>query len=131
MRKSTTSREAIYHLESRKYNFEGSRSGMVEGTNDVKKVGKLLFGRSLRLQLALWIVHRDELTFYQSEPAAAVGVSTSNVIEELDRLARLGMIQAVAKLAGERRQYYLRTDSPLWQVIESAGRVAANVAVKG
>ena len=104
---------------------------MVEGTNDVKKVGKLLFGRSLRLQLALWIVHRDELTFYQSEPAAAVGVSTSNVIEELDRLARLGMIQAVAKLAGERRQYYLRTDSPLWQVIESAGRVAANVAVKG
>jgi hypothetical protein len=39
---------------------------------DVQQVGKLLFGRACRLELALWIAHRDKPQFFQSEPPKEV-----------------------------------------------------------
>jgi len=85
---------------------------------NVKQVGKLLFGRPCRLELALWIARRDKPRFFQSEPPREV-IWPGNAAEELGKLVRLGMLEE-ERPDGDRRVYYSRTDSRLWKIIEAA-----------
>lgn len=85
---------------------------------DVHQVGKLLFGRPCRLELALWIARRDKPRFYQSEPPKEV-IFPGNAAEELGKLVRLGMLEE-ERPDGDRRVWYYRTDSRLWKIIEAA-----------
>jgi hypothetical protein len=85
---------------------------------DVQQVGKLLFGRACRLDLALWIARRDKPQFFQSEPPKEV-VLPSDAAKELGRLVRLGMLEE-ERPDGDRRVWYFRTDSRLWKIIEAA-----------
>jgi hypothetical protein len=85
---------------------------------DVREVGKQLFGRPCRLSLALWIIRRDKPRFYQSEPPREV-IQPGDLGKELGRLVRLGMLEE-ERPDGERRVYYIRTDSELWKIIKAA-----------
>jgi hypothetical protein len=85
---------------------------------DAHEVGKLLFGRSCRLMLALWIVRQDKPRFYQSEPPREV-ILQGEAAKELGRLVRLGMLEE-ERPDESRRVYYERTDSPLWKIIQAA-----------
>jgi hypothetical protein len=85
---------------------------------DVHQVGKLLFGRPCRLELALWITRHDKPRFFQSEPPKEV-ILPGNAAEELSKLVRLGMLEE-ERPDGDRRVWYSRTDSKLWKIIEAA-----------
>jgi hypothetical protein len=85
---------------------------------DVKEVGSVLFGRSCRLALALWIAERDKPRFFQSEPPRDL-IAPSEAFQELGKLVRLGMLEKESH-PGERRVYYVRTDSALWKIITAA-----------
>lgn len=45
--------------------------------------------------------------------------SRSNIVEELQRLADLGMLERERR-EDDRRVYYVRCTSPLWEVVELA-----------
>jgi hypothetical protein len=85
---------------------------------DVDQVGKLLFGRACRLKLALWIACRDKPQFFQSEPPKEV-ILPSDAAKELGQLVRLGML-VEERPDGDRRVWYIRTDSRLWEIIDAA-----------
>jgi len=85
---------------------------------DADQVGKLLFGRACRLRLAVWIARRDKPEFFQSEPPKEV-VLPSDAAKELGRLVHLGMLEE-ARPDGDRRVWYIRTDSQLWKIIDAA-----------
>lgn len=82
---------------------------------DERTVGKELFGRWVRLAVARWALHQ-ETAFFQTEAASAVGHPLTAVRQELERLVSLEMLQRVA-VPSERRVYYTRIESPLWEVI--------------
>jgi hypothetical protein len=88
---------------------------------DATEVGKYLFGRPARLKLCRWVLHHDKGRFFQSQPPADIG-ATSAVIAELSKLVRLGMLDRESP-DGESRVYYVRTESPLWRIIETADEV--------
>ncbi len=96
----------FYYLDSRMYT--------------VDKLGDLLFGRALRLRLAGWILDRGERKFYQSEPITEVKGGISNIRDELARFVDLGMLVDVPPTPNDRRRYYRRTDSQLWDAIRVA-----------
>jgi hypothetical protein len=85
---------------------------------DVHEVGRLLFGRPCRLELALWIVRRDKPRFFQSEPPKEV-ILPGSAGQELGKLVSLGMLEE-ERPDGDRRVWYVRTDSRLWKIIEAA-----------
>jgi hypothetical protein len=87
---------------------------------NVEDAAALLFGRASRFRLAAWIAGLPEGTFYQGEAVKGVDDSPNAVLQELNRLTRLGMLIKQPRLSGERRQYYSRTDSRLWQIIREA-----------
>lgn len=86
----------------------------------VDRVGDLLFGRALRLRLARWVLDQGERKFYQSEPSNEVGGGISNIRDELTRFVDLGMLVEVPPTANDRRRYYRRTESQLWDAIKVA-----------
>jgi hypothetical protein len=88
---------------------------------DADEIGHELFGRRCRLKLALWIHALSEPRFFQSQPPRDV-INQSDAARELARLVRLGML--VEERSGhDRRVYYIRTDSPLWEIITAARTV--------
>jgi len=84
------------------------------------ELGDVLFGRGLRLAVAAWIRNSESELFFQSEVAKGVEYVQSAVSQELNRLIALGMVQKVPRSRGDRRQYYLRTNSQLWNIIDAA-----------
>ena len=94
---------------------------------DVKELGKGLFGRSLRLQVALWALQQEGSSFYVTQVAQGVDYCASGVSVELSRLAGLGLLTPIAD-SGSRRLYYIRTDSPLWGVFEVVAAALAEEA---
>lgn len=86
---------------------------------DPETVGHVLFGRSLRLTVLLWVLEQDGTPFYQSEAADGVDDAASAVRDELERFVEVGMLTKHERTAGERRQYYSSTDSPLWAAVEA------------
>jgi hypothetical protein len=81
----------------------------------------LLFGRSCRLPLLLWLLDHPKGRIYQSEPPAHLGVRTA-IREELARFTRAGLLDEERPDA-DPRVYYVRTDSPLWNIVRAAGAV--------
>jgi hypothetical protein len=88
---------------------------------DAREVGKELFGRRDRLPLLLWIAAQDKPRFFQSQPPREVIVQSA-IKDELERLIRLGMLVEERPDEG-RRVYYVRTDSPLWKIVDVAAEV--------
>jgi hypothetical protein len=88
-----------------------------------KIVGRKLFGRALRLRVALWVFRRTDPSFYQTEAAEGVRYTASAVITELDRLVELEMLREDPAKSGDRRKYYERVESPLWKIIQAADEV--------
>lgn len=89
--------------------------------NDVlQRVGAKLFGRALRLRVAAWVLLQEGETFFQGEAAQALAYSPSAVAEELEKLVDLGMLIKHEKTPGDRRQYYSKVATPLWNVISAA-----------
>ncbi|HEY7874574.1 MAG TPA: hypothetical protein VIG64_05575 [Actinomycetota bacterium] len=86
---------------------------------DEDQLGHILFGRRLRLRVLLWVLGADQ-PFFLTEAAQGIGYSASGVSAELERLVELGMLARHDPLPGERRVYYSRTDTPLWNIIEAA-----------
>jgi hypothetical protein len=97
---------------------------------DREQVGNRLFGRTARLVLADWVCHLHQEVFFQAEAVAGTGLPQSNVREELQRLVDLGMIAELPKEAGDRRKHYLRTTSPLWNVIRSARTAVEEISTE-
>lgn len=94
--------------------------------NDIEDVGKLLFGRALRLKVVLYVLDRlehadaDGGAFFQSEAADAVSYGASAVTSELKRLIDLGMLSQMEPIAGSRRLYYApRRESDLWDGVRA------------
>lgn len=78
-----------------------------------------LFGRRSRLPIAAWIARHEKGRFFQSEVPLFGATSRSNVIEELRRLTALGMLEE-ERPEDTKRVYYVRSTSPLWEVVEFA-----------
>lgn len=88
--------------------------------HNLSTLGDSLFGRALRLRVAHWVLTHEAGTFFQGEVATGVSYSASAVAQELDRLVDLGMLIRHPRTAGDRRQYYSRTESQVWEVIQAA-----------
>jgi predicted ArsR family transcriptional regulator len=93
---------------------------------DLDELGHNLFGRRLRLRVALWVQNAPSDVFSLSEAADGVGYSPSGVRQELDRLERLGMIDRYP-YSGVGRAYYGRSQSPLWRVVAAAEAALAEI----
>ncbi|MFG2071706.1 hypothetical protein [Nonomuraea maritima] len=93
---------------------------------EIGQVGRLLFGRETRLRLAMWVLSLDQDRFYQSEPPRSCGAATA-VRQELSRLVDLGMLIEERPDKGG-RIYYRRSDSSLWEIVDTARRVVENEA---
>ena len=105
-----------------RYHFLDLRNKMTA----IELVSDRLFGRKSRLVLAAWIRGLSDGTFYQQQAASETGIPQSNVRDELKaRLIPLGMVQELPRTAGDRRQYYSRTNSDLWRIIESAVEIVS------
>jgi DNA-binding MarR family transcriptional regulator len=97
--------------------------------DSLSTLGDRLFGRALRLRVAAWILSEAEESFFQGQVAAGVNYTASAVADELERLVELRMIVRHDKLAGDRRLYYSKTASPLWDIIGHAIRTETLRAV--
>ncbi|MEP7223755.1 MAG: hypothetical protein ABI783_02190 [Actinomycetota bacterium] len=89
-------------------------------------LGEGLFGRALRLRVAYWVMSREDPSFFQTEAVTGVGYAASGVVQELNRLVRLGMITRHEKTPGDRRLYYTRSESPLWKIVHAAAAAVGN-----
>lgn len=78
----------------------------------------VLFGRPCRLPLLLWLLAHPKGRIFQSEPPSHLGVRTA-VREELARFTRAGLLEE-ERPDGDSRVYYVRTDSPLWEIVRTA-----------
>lgn len=86
---------------------------------DATRVSELLFGRKCRLAVATWVLQHPKGRFFQSEPRDIDHASTSNIVDELGRLVQLGMLDT-ERPEDSRRVYYVRTTSPLWDIVTAA-----------
>ena len=82
-------------------------------------MSELLFGRKCRLAVATWVLHHPKGRFFQSEPREIDHASTSNIVDEFARLVQLGMLE-IERPEDSRRVYYVRTNSPLWDIVTAA-----------
>jgi len=88
---------------------------------DATRASKWLFGRSSRLPVAVWVLQHGK-RFYQSEPPTFGTTSASNIRQELERLVQAGMLTREQPEPG-RNVWYEKTDSPLWEIVDTAARV--------
>jgi hypothetical protein len=85
---------------------------------DATRVSALLFGRPCRLPLLLWLLDHPKGKIFQSEPPSHLGVRTA-IREELARFTRAGLLEE-ERPDGDPRVYYVRTNSPLWEIVRTA-----------
>lgn len=87
----------------------------------MERIGDRLFGRGLRLRVALFMSLAPEVQF-QGEVARALGAVPTEVGKELDRLTDIGMLQKLPRLRRNDRQNYVRHDHWLWDVVTDIAR---------
>lgn len=87
---------------------------------DATRVSDDLFGRGCRLPIALWILNHPKDRFFQSEPPETLGGRTA-IRQELERFARAGLLD-IERPDGDARVYYVRRQTPLWNVFIAAER---------
>lgn len=85
---------------------------------EIERVSDRLFGRSCRLPLLFWILNHPKDRIYQSEPPETIAGRTA-IRQELVRLTEAGLLDE-ERPDGDARVYYVRTASPLWDVIRTA-----------
>lgn len=84
---------------------------------EVTRLSDVLFGRSCRVPLAIWIMDHPKGRFFQSEaPREVIGPTAAR--QELARFVEIGLVE-VERPDGDKRVFYVRTNSPLWQIIET------------
>ena len=84
---------------------------------DPTRVSELSFGRKCRLALAAWVMQTIQRAgTFSLSPAASSTASSSNIIEELKKLVEFWMLD-VKRPEDSRHIYYVRTNSPLWDII--------------
>jgi predicted transcriptional regulator len=66
----------------------------------------------------LWILEHPKDRIYQSEPPESIGARTA-IRQELNRLTRVGLL-VEERPDGDARVYYVRTASPLWEIVRTA-----------
>lgn len=83
---------------------------------------KALFGRAIRVSLALWIVDHDPAVFTQKEAIEANGGygHATAVREELLKLAGWGVLQQAPTT--DRGNAWQRLDHPLWRIFRAAAQ---------
>jgi hypothetical protein len=91
---------------------------------DATHVSDELFGRACRLPLMMWLLEHPKDRVYQSEPPESIGARTA-IRQELERLARAGLL-STERPDGDSRVYYVRTDSPLWEIVRTAAQVLSD-----
>ncbi|MFN8052871.1 MAG: hypothetical protein U0Q22_15605 [Acidimicrobiales bacterium] len=85
-----------------------------------KAPAKALFGRSLRVALAHWIIEREGEHFFQLEAQDAMrafGEAPSGVPKELANFVEQGMLTT---FFDERRHYFTAAETPLWAAFAAA-----------
>lgn len=88
-------------------------------------IGDNLFGRSLRLFVAHWILAQHERQFFQLELVSACGRYSTNALKPLKQLVTLGLVEELpSHIPGQRRRYYRQKNDPLWEAISIAVRAA-------
>lgn len=94
---------------------------------DLDTVGSLLFGSTHRLRLAVWVMKRD-LAFYQHEIGDDHG-KTTEVAGHLQRLTVLGMVEPCERVPGDRRAWWRKLESPLWDCVAAAETAVSSQTV--
>lgn len=91
---------------------------------DATLVSAGMFGRPCRLPLLLWLMDHPKGRIYQSEPPTSLGARTA-LTQELGRFTHAGLL-VEERPDGDPRVYYVRTDSPLWEIVRAAAQVLAD-----
>lgn len=92
---------------------------------EIERVSDRLFGRSCRLPLLFWILDHPKDRIYQSEPPETIAGRTA-IRQELVRLTEVGLLDE-ERPDGDARVYYVRTASPLWDVVRAAAIAGQNL----
>lgn len=90
----------------------------IEWPEHGRVVAKALFGRPLRVALAMWVITRGGQAFYQlqaQQAMSALGESGSGTATELEKLVEHGMLVALREPG---RRYFVATESVLWTAFE-------------
>jgi hypothetical protein len=88
-------------------------------------IGENLFGRSLRLFVAHWILSQNGRQFFQMELISASGRHSTDSLKPLKQLIAIGMVEELpSHVPGQRRKYYRQKESPLWDSVAIAVRTA-------
>lgn len=96
------------------------------------RVGRLFFGRPLRLYVAAWILEQGSRAFYQKELLLALHAHGTASLGILNNLIELRMVERLPKdwVPGHKRVYYRRLDHPLWDAVLLAAQPAAKASAK-
>ncbi|WP_063054746.1 hypothetical protein [Nocardia salmonicida] len=86
----------------------------------VQELSAALFGRTLRLPLAIWVRSRTE-PFFQRQASDGVAVAQTHVRKELATFVQLGMLRELPRAEGDKRLFYEQDRGhPLWGTIDAA-----------
>jgi hypothetical protein len=90
-----------------------------------EEIGDNLFGRSLRLFVAHWILSQDGRQFFQMELVSACGRYSTNALKPLKELISIGMVEELpSHVPGQRRKYYKQQTNALWEAVAIAVRAS-------
>ena len=93
----------------------------------VNRLGDLMFGRSSKLELSLWVMRHERRHFYLSQAARGTGRSVPTVASALEDMVGLGMLRKFHRPKGAGPRWYRRTYSPLWRIVKEAAAVLPSV----
>jgi len=87
------------------------------------ELSSVLFGRALRLPLALWVRGRRE-PFFQRQAADGLGTHQPYIRKELATFVQTGMVRELPRTDGDIRLFYEPVhEHPWWSIIDAAGAV--------
>ena len=92
---------------------------------DLALLSDVLFGRSMRLPIAIFVLEKESGLVYPLEIAEELGHKPTYVAQELGRLASIGMVTELPK-GDSRRRYFQRLDHPYWRIIKIAKGAASD-----
>lgn len=99
----------------------------------VDRCGRLMFGKSSRLRLGIWVARLpgrprtfSTVEYFQYLAETDWRELKPTVVHDMRRFQALGMVRPVEKIEGvavKRLRYWERVDSPLWDTFLIAGFV--------
>ncbi|MFI6997186.1 hypothetical protein [Nocardia sp. NPDC050175] len=86
----------------------------------VQELSAALFGRALRLPLAIWVRSQSE-PFFQRQASDGIGIPQTYVRKELATFVQQGMLRELPRAEGDKRLFYEQVrDHPWWMIIDAA-----------